>query len=104
MPEAINSVDPLWSVDQVSEYLGKSPRWIYAALARPDDQPGSIPHFRVGRSPRFDAQEIAAWARASCPPLVDWRAWQARADKASPIVDMAAKHDTLIEQPDGPSE
>jgi hypothetical protein len=73
--QELKSIVPLWNVPQVAKYLGKSPRWVWAALARPDEAPGSIPHHRVGRSPRFDPADIAAWVKAGCPEVRVWRNW-----------------------------
>ncbi len=71
----------LWSVPDAAKYLQKSPRWIWSALTRRPDEPGSIPHVRVGSSPRFFPDDLAAWVRAGCPPAATFAKWNAAEQK-----------------------
>jgi len=72
---------PLWDVDACASYLNKSRRWIWLMIARTPEQPGSIPHVRIGRSPRFIPDDIVDWVRGGCPPAAVFRQWQAAEEK-----------------------
>ena len=63
------SHDSLWTLRDLAAYLKRSPRWISYHLPRAESEPGSIPHLRLGRSPRFVPSEISAWVRAGCPSV-----------------------------------
>ena len=66
----------LWTPNECAVHLGKSARWIWAALSRLPKEKGSIPHVRIGRSPRFFPEDIREWVRLGCPPaetLADWK-------------------------------
>lgn len=81
---AVTTAPALWDVPACAEFLGKSPRWIWSALTRRPEEAGSIPHVRVGSSPRFFPDEIAAWLRAGCPPadtFADWRVAEEKSRK-----------------------
>jgi predicted DNA-binding transcriptional regulator AlpA len=67
----------IWSVPECARFLGRSPRWVWSALRRRAEDPGSIPHVRIGRSPRFFPDDIAAWVRAGCPPAAAFAEWKA---------------------------
>ena len=72
----------LWRITDLSRYLGRSTRWISYALARAEDQLGSIPCYRLpGGAPRFDPAEIEAWVKAGCLSVADFR--QSRKGAAS---------------------
>lgn len=43
----------LWNVIECATYLGKSPRWLWTALHFEPVHPSSIPHVRIGKTPRF---------------------------------------------------
>ena len=55
------TVSALWTVHECAAYLKKSTRWLWREIAR-----GSVPHVRVGKSPRFYPEEIDAWLRSGC--------------------------------------
>ena len=61
-------VEALWDVARVAKYLRKSVRWVFLALRVPATEEGSIPHTRIGRSPRFDPATMREWVRLGCPP------------------------------------
>jgi len=65
----------LWDAKRCAEFLQKSPRWLWSALRLAPDQPGSIPHVRVGKTPRFIPADIEAWVRQGCPPAATFREW-----------------------------
>ena len=67
-----NVVEALWNVKECARFLGKSVRWVWMSLARHTDLRGSIPHHRVGKSPRFVPEEVRAWVRAGCPPAAEF--------------------------------
>jgi hypothetical protein len=76
-PEPVlNSAPALWDVAACAQFLGKSPRWLWSALRRSPEEPGSIPHVRIGRSPRFFPDDIAEWVRQGCPPPAMLAQWQ----------------------------
>ena len=77
---AVNS-PTLWCVKQCSGFLGKSPRWLWSALTRRPEEPGSVPHVRVGKTPRFFPDDIASWVRAGCPPAATFTEWQTAEEK-----------------------
>ena len=81
MPTAANATAPLWDVRACARYLQKSPRWLRSALVRQPDEPGSIPHIRVGSSPRFIPEDIAAWVRQGCPPAATFAEWHGTKEK-----------------------
>jgi hypothetical protein len=67
-------VEALWTVEQVAEYLTRSPRWVYGRLKIDPQRHGSIPHVRLpGGAPRFIPCEIRAWVRANCPAAARFR-------------------------------
>jgi hypothetical protein len=74
--------DALWTVKEVADYLRRSPRWVQKALTYRPENPGSIPHFRLGavnskkRAPRFDPEDIRAWVKAGCPPAATFLSWK----------------------------
>ena len=67
----------LWDVNDCANFLKRSPRWLWSAISLPCESPGSIPHFRIGASPRFFPEEIVAWVRAGCPPAASIAAQRA---------------------------
>lgn len=77
-PEGASAVQPLWSVAVLARYLGRSQRWVWAQLGRPETEPGSIPHRRIGKAPRFIPEEIQRWVDAGCPPVVQLQTWRGR--------------------------
>ncbi len=56
-------IERLWSTKECATYLRRSPRWLWSALTRRPEESGSIPHVRIGSSPRFFPDDIAAWVR-----------------------------------------
>jgi len=79
--EIDNAPPVLWDVQACAAYLGKSPRWIWSALTRRPEEPGSIPHVRIGRTPRFLQSDIAEWVRHGCPPAATFNGWKASPSK-----------------------
>jgi len=71
----------LWDVKACAKFLGKSPRWLWSAITRRPEEGGSIPHVRVGASPRFFPEDIAAWVRAGCPPAATFAECRAADDR-----------------------
>ena len=71
----------LWNVESCAAYLGKSPRWLWSALRVSPEKPGSIPHVRLGRTPRFLPEHISAWVGQGCPPAAMFRAWLTAEEK-----------------------
>ncbi len=71
----------LWTVRECAMYLRRSPRWLWSALMRQATEPGSIPHVRVGASPRFFPDDVAAWVRVGCPPAAAFKEWSASEKK-----------------------
>ena len=54
----------IWlSLDELSEYLKKSKSTLYKLLQR-----GQLPGHKVGRSWRFDRDEVDAWIKAGSLP------------------------------------
>ena len=88
--------EPLWDVQACAQYLGRSPRWVWAALRRPPDSAGSIPHVRLGKSPRFFPDDIAAWVRAGCPPAAMLGQWQDAERKAQKVTSSALTRRALL--------
>ena len=68
--------DTLWTVKQAAIFLQKSQRWLFGQLTLADDRPGSIPHVRLGRSPRFIPDDLRAWAAAGFPPAGTFKEWK----------------------------
>ena len=66
----------LWTVAQAAKFLRKSPRWLFNQLTHDESQVGSIPHVRLGRSPRFIPEDLRAWAAAGFPPAATFKEWQ----------------------------
>lgn len=66
----------LWTVEDCAGFLRKSKRWVWNALSIPPELPGSIPHYRIGRSPRFEPLQLQEWVRCGCPPSAEFGAWQ----------------------------
>jgi hypothetical protein len=66
----------LGTVADVAAFLRKSPRWVFLALRQPEGTPGSIPHVRLGRTPRLIPDDLRAWAASGFPPVATFRAWQ----------------------------
>ena len=74
----ISSAASMWTVKECAAYLKKSPRWLWSAMTRRPEEPGSVPHVRVGASPRFFPDDIAAWVRQGCPPAATFAAWNGK--------------------------
>jgi predicted DNA-binding transcriptional regulator AlpA len=78
----------LWDVKACAKFLGRSPRWVYRALSVPPSLPGSIPHFRLGASPRFIPDDISAWLAQGCPPAASFLAWKKAEGKKAECAEM----------------
>lgn len=76
-----DGLTPLWTVEHAAKFLRKSMRWVFYALRVPPTEPGSIPHVRLGRSPRFDPATLREWVAQGCPPVAMFRAWQIKQQK-----------------------
>lgn len=73
----------LWSVKQAAAYLHKSERWVWSALRLPPTESGSVPHIRLGRTPRFDPAMLRQWIAWGTPPAETFRQWRERQTKKS---------------------
>ena len=73
--------DTLWSVKECAAYLRRSPRWVWSALVVPASNAGSIPHVRIGASPRFFPADVMAWVRQGCPPAATFAEWNVAEQK-----------------------
>lgn len=71
----------LWDVRACATYLKKSPRWLWSALHCQPGEKGSIPHVRVGASPRFIPTDIEEWVRQGCPSAATFTEWRDSAIK-----------------------
>jgi hypothetical protein len=71
----------LWDVRACATYLKKSQRWLWSAMHCQRDEKGSIPHVRVGVSPRFIPTDIEEWVRQGCPPASIFFEWRDAANK-----------------------
>ncbi len=69
-------VPTLWTVKDAATFLRKSPRWIFYALQVPEHEPGSIPHSKLGRNPRFIPDDLRVWAAQGFPPAATFKAWK----------------------------
>lgn len=83
--------EPLWDNRTCSIYLGKSTRWLYIAVRTRPEEPGSIPHSRVGETPRFIPEDIREWVRVGCPPAATFAEWQ-RVEKKKRTVQPRARN------------
>jgi len=79
----------LWDVKACARYLCRSERWVWSALRHRPEDAGSIPHVRIGRSPRFFRDDIAAWVRQGCPPAATLGQWQDAERKAQKVTSSA---------------
>jgi len=68
--------DALWTIKESAAYLRKSERWLWYALKTPEHEAGSVPHVKLGRSPRFIPDDLKAWAAAGFPPAATFKEWQ----------------------------
>lgn len=50
----------LYDVDEIAKALKVEKSWIYARTRR---RQNPIPHYKVGRYPRFDFDEVKAWLK-----------------------------------------
>lgn len=62
------STSALWNLKEAAAFLKKSVRWMYDMLKRRDEEPGSIPHLRVGKTFRFEPDVLRVWVALGCPP------------------------------------
>lgn len=61
----------LGSIKDVAARLDVTERWVWKALA---DGKFGPRHIRLGRSVKFDLDEIDRWINAGCPPRDRWPA------------------------------
>jgi hypothetical protein len=92
-PEAAPALEPtpgqrpetmperLWSVKDAAIFLQKSRRWLFLALRLPENAPGSVPHVRLGRSPRFIPDDLRSWASMNFPPAATFKTWRAEENR-----------------------
>jgi hypothetical protein len=66
----------LLTVKELAAFLRKSARWVWYNLKRREDEPGSIPHVKLGKSPRFIFEDVQAWVAAGFPPAATFKAWR----------------------------
>ena len=67
-----------WVADPVPRYGNATPLVSVGAKGRSwrtAHEPGSIPHVRIGSSPRFLPSDLEAWVRTGCPPAADFAEW-----------------------------
>ena len=57
----------IWTARDVADFLKMSERWVRQSSSIPDTEPGSIPHFRIGRRARFIADDVRDWVLQACP-------------------------------------
>ena len=76
MDQDCSNEPTLWTVQDCANYLKKTVRWVQSATRRRAEIEGSIPHIRVGVSPRFIPDDIATWAKQGCPPAATYKTWQ----------------------------
>lgn len=69
-------LERLWTIKEAAAFLRKSERWLWYALKRPPDEPGSVPHVKLGKSPRFMQDDLKAWAAAGFPPAGTFKTWK----------------------------
>jgi hypothetical protein len=68
--------ETLWTVKQAARFLQKSERWIFGQLNIDENEHGSIPHVRLGRSPRFIPDDLRSWASEGFPPAAAFKEWK----------------------------
>lgn len=73
LPAIPASLPQLWTVKEAATYLRKSESWVWQAVRTPEDRPGSIPHAKLGKSPRFIPEEMQAWAASGFLPAADFK-------------------------------
>jgi len=74
--------DNLWTVKDAAAFLRKSSRWIFYALQTPENEPGSIPHSKLGRNPRFIPDDLRTWAAQGFPPAATFKQWKDAGERA----------------------
>ena len=74
-PELSGGIAPLWRVPDAARFLGLSPRWVWRALTKRPEEQGSIPHARIGSSPRFVPEHVRQWVLDGCPPAATFQQW-----------------------------
>jgi len=76
-----SDAERLWDAKACAAYLGKSSRWLWSAIKLRPEEPGSVPHVRIGKSPRFLPRDIEAWVRQGCPPAATFAEWNRAQEK-----------------------
>jgi predicted DNA-binding transcriptional regulator AlpA len=61
----VNTAKKLWTVSELSDYLGVPKSWIYDRTGPEGIE--SLPHFKIGKYLRFDpeSEEFKAWLQRS---------------------------------------
>ncbi len=54
--------DKIFTVESLAEYLGVGKSWVYGNMRQ-------IPHFKVGRFPRFRKRQIDKWLEQHKAPI-----------------------------------
>lgn len=62
----------LWTVSDAAAYLRKSESWVWQAVRTPQEQAGSIPHAKLGKSPRFIPEKLQKWAASGFPAVAEF--------------------------------
>ncbi len=58
--------DTIFTVETLAQYLGVKKTWVYEKVHRKE-----IPHFKVGKFPRFRKADIDAWLQDSYTPGIN---------------------------------
>ena len=48
----------LWNINDMADYLGKSPQWVRSNIERLN-----LPGFKLGQQWRFDPEEVKLWIK-----------------------------------------
>jgi hypothetical protein len=63
-------------MSDTTAFLRKSRRSLFYALRIRQDQPGSVPHSKLGRTPLFVPDDLRQWASMGFPPLSAFKTWK----------------------------
>ena len=81
----------LWTITDAALFLRKSRRWLFLRLRLPDEAQGSIPHVKLGRTPRFIPDDLRLWAGMGFPPVANFKEWRALEEKQRKKAEMYTK-------------
>jgi hypothetical protein len=71
-PQQQPALPQLWTVSEAAAYLRKSESWVWQAVRTPQEQSGSIPHAKLGKSPRFIPEKLQKWAASGFPAVAEF--------------------------------